>query len=142
MSLPSELDRKFLEVTAGDRLAEILESRLGGLDAGARRVVELVALGEPIGATNCLNFGNPEKPDIMWQFGRAVEGISAACRALDLPITGGNVMIERVVKATVSGWRPWAAGCWGWTRCLRSMPPFRKRSSSSPTWRSLLTARG
>jgi phosphoribosylformylglycinamidine synthase len=47
----------------------------------------------PIGATNCLNFGNPEKPDIMWQFARAVEGIGAACRALDIPITGGNVSL-------------------------------------------------
>ena len=47
----------------------------------------------PIGATNCLNFGNPEKPEIMWQFGRAVEGMGAACRALDIPITGGNVSL-------------------------------------------------
>ena len=49
--------------------------------------------GEPIGATNCLNFGNPERPDIMWQFGRAVEGITAACKALEIPITGGNVSL-------------------------------------------------
>jgi phosphoribosylformylglycinamidine synthase II len=48
---------------------------------------------EPIGATNCLNFGNPERPEIMWQFGRAVEGITAACTALDIPITGGNVSL-------------------------------------------------
>ena len=48
---------------------------------------------EPIGATNCLNFGNPERPEIMWQFGRAVEGITAACKALDIPITGGNVSL-------------------------------------------------
>jgi phosphoribosylformylglycinamidine synthase len=49
--------------------------------------------GQPIGATNCLNFGNPERPDIMWQFARAVEGIGAACRALGVPITGGNVSL-------------------------------------------------
>src|SRR5688572_1515926 len=49
--------------------------------------------GLPIGATNCLNFGNPEKPEIMWQFARAVEGIAEACRALDIPITGGNVSL-------------------------------------------------
>ena len=47
----------------------------------------------PIGATNCLNFGNPEKPEIMWQFVEAVEGIADACRALDIPITGGNVSL-------------------------------------------------
>jgi phosphoribosylformylglycinamidine synthase len=49
--------------------------------------------GTPIGATNCLNFGNPEKPEIMWQFARAVEGMGAACRALGIPITGGNVSL-------------------------------------------------
>ena len=49
--------------------------------------------GLPIGATNCLNFGNPEKPEIMWQFAKAIEGMGAACRALDIPITGGNVSL-------------------------------------------------
>jgi phosphoribosylformylglycinamidine synthase subunit PurL len=48
---------------------------------------------KPLGATNCLNFGNPERPAIMWQFAKAVEGIGAACRALDVPITGGNVSL-------------------------------------------------
>ncbi len=48
---------------------------------------------QPIGATNNLNFGNPEKPEIMWQFARAVEGMGAACRALEIPITGGNVSL-------------------------------------------------
>jgi phosphoribosylformylglycinamidine synthase len=47
----------------------------------------------PLAATNCLNFGNPERPAIMWQFAQAVEGIGAACRALDVPITGGNVSL-------------------------------------------------
>ncbi|MEO6223377.1 MAG: AIR synthase related protein [Vicinamibacterales bacterium] len=49
--------------------------------------------GEPIGATNCLNFGNPERPEIMWQFAEAVAGIGEACRALGTPITGGNVSL-------------------------------------------------
>ena len=47
----------------------------------------------PLGATNCLNFGNPERPAIMWQLARAVAGIGAACRALGVPITGGNVSL-------------------------------------------------
>ena len=47
----------------------------------------------PLGATNCLNFGNPERPAIMWQFAQAVEGIGDACRALGVPITGGNVSL-------------------------------------------------
>lgn len=48
---------------------------------------------EPVGATNNLNFGNPERPEIMWQFAEAVRGIGDACRALDIPITGGNVSL-------------------------------------------------
>ncbi len=47
----------------------------------------------PLGATNCLNFGNPERPSIMWQFAKAVAGIGAACRGLRVPITGGNVSL-------------------------------------------------
>jgi len=47
----------------------------------------------PIGATNCLNFGNPERPEIMWQFAKAVEGMAHACRVLGIPITGGNVSL-------------------------------------------------
>jgi phosphoribosylformylglycinamidine synthase len=47
----------------------------------------------PIGATDCLNFGNPERPEIMWQFARAVAGLGDACRVLDIPITGGNVSL-------------------------------------------------
>jgi phosphoribosylformylglycinamidine synthase len=47
----------------------------------------------PLAATNCLNFGNPERPAIMWQFANAVAGIGAACRALNVPITGGNVSL-------------------------------------------------
>jgi phosphoribosylformylglycinamidine synthase len=46
---------------------------------------------KPWAATNCLNFGNPEKPEVMWQFSQAIDGIAAACTALDIPITGGNV---------------------------------------------------
>jgi phosphoribosylformylglycinamidine (FGAM) synthase-like enzyme len=45
----------------------------------------------PIGGTNCLNFGNPEKPHIMWQFSQVIDGITKACEELEIPITGGNV---------------------------------------------------
>jgi phosphoribosylformylglycinamidine synthase len=46
---------------------------------------------EPIGGTNCLNFGNPEKPSILWQFSEVVDGMAEACTTLGIPITGGNV---------------------------------------------------
>jgi phosphoribosylformylglycinamidine synthase len=45
----------------------------------------------PVAATNCLNFGNPEKPEIMWQFAQAIDGMTKACEELEIPITGGNV---------------------------------------------------
>jgi phosphoribosylformylglycinamidine synthase len=48
---------------------------------------------EPIGATNNLNFGNPERPEIMWQLAEAIRGIGDACRFLDVPVTGGNVSL-------------------------------------------------
>ena len=63
----------------------------------------------PIGATNNLNFGNPERPEIMWQFAEAVAGIGEACRALDIPITGGNVSLynetdgKAILPTTVIG---------------------------------------
>jgi len=47
--------------------------------------------GEPLGLTDCLNFGNPERPEIMWQFAEATRGLSAACRELEVPIVSGNV---------------------------------------------------
>ncbi len=54
----------------------------------------------PLAATNCLNFGNPERPSIMWQIARAVEGMGAACRALGVPITGGNVSLYNETDGT------------------------------------------
>ncbi len=49
--------------------------------------------GEPIGLTNCLNFGNPENPEIMWQFEQAVSGMGEACRFFDIPVVSGNVSL-------------------------------------------------
>jgi phosphoribosylformylglycinamidine synthase len=71
-----------------------LDPRRGAMLAVAEAARNVAcAGGQPIGATNCLNFGNPERPEIMWQFGEAVQGIGEACRALDVPITGGNVSL-------------------------------------------------
>jgi len=47
--------------------------------------------GEPLGLTDCLNFGNPERPEIMWQFAEATRGLAAACRELEVPVVSGNV---------------------------------------------------
>ena len=71
-----------------------LDPRRGAMLALAEAARNVAcAGGVPLGGTNCLNFGNPERPEIMWQFVEAVEGLADACRALDIPITGGNVSL-------------------------------------------------
>ncbi|MBO0910274.1 MAG: phosphoribosylformylglycinamidine synthase subunit PurL [Acidobacteria bacterium] len=69
-----------------------LDPKLGAMHAVAEAARNVACSGAvPAGATNCLNFGNPEKPEIMWQFSQAIDGITRACEELEIPITGGNV---------------------------------------------------
>src|SRR5256712_153574 len=69
-----------------------LDPRLGAMHAVAEAARNVACTGAtPVGATNCLNFGNPEKPHIMWQFSQVIDGITKACEELEVPITGGNV---------------------------------------------------
>jgi len=69
-----------------------LDPQLGAMHAVAEAARNVSCSGAtPVGATNCLNFGNPEKPHIMWQFSKVIDGITKACEELDVPITGGNV---------------------------------------------------
>src|SRR5437763_913853 len=69
-----------------------LNPRVGAMHAVAEAARNVAASGaRPIAATNCLNFGSPEKPEVMWQFSEAIDGIADACTALGTPITGGNV---------------------------------------------------
>jgi phosphoribosylformylglycinamidine synthase len=71
-----------------------LDPYLGGALAvlEAARNVACVG-GEPLGFTDCLNFGNPEKPEIGWELAEAIDGIAAACGALGLPVVSGNVSL-------------------------------------------------
>jgi phosphoribosylformylglycinamidine synthase subunit PurL len=69
-----------------------LDPQLGAMHAVAEAARKVACSGAtPVGATNCLNFGNPEKPHIMWQFSQTIDGITKACEELEIPITGGNV---------------------------------------------------
>jgi phosphoribosylformylglycinamidine synthase len=66
----------------------------GAIEAVLECAANLACVGaEPLGLTNCLNFGNPEKPHIAWQLTEAVRGLGDACRALDVPVVGGNVSL-------------------------------------------------
>ncbi|GAG13846.1 unnamed protein product, partial [marine sediment metagenome] len=69
-----------------------LDPYLGAQLVVAEAARNLVCVGaEPAGVTDCLNFGNPEKPDRFWQFKRCVEGLADACREFGLPVVSGNV---------------------------------------------------
>jgi phosphoribosylformylglycinamidine synthase subunit PurL len=66
----------------------------GAAEAVYECAANLAAAGaEPLGLTNCLNFGNPEKPQVAWQLEQAVAGLAEACEALDVPVVGGNVSL-------------------------------------------------
>src|SRR6202041_1678769 len=69
-----------------------LNPRVGAMHAVAEAARNVASSGaRPIAATNCLNFGSPEKPDVMWQFSEAIDGLRVACNELGTPITGGKV---------------------------------------------------
>jgi phosphoribosylformylglycinamidine synthase subunit PurL len=69
-----------------------LDPQVGGAIAVAEAARNVVCSGaEPLAITDCLNFGNPEKPEVFWQFEKAVDGMSEACLALNTPVIGGNV---------------------------------------------------
>jgi phosphoribosylformylglycinamidine synthase len=71
-----------------------LDPCLGAMQAVAEAVRNLACVGaEPVGLTDCLNFGNPENPEVSWQFREAVRGIAKACRGLEVPVVSGNVSL-------------------------------------------------
>ena len=71
-----------------------LDPETGGKIAVAEAARNIVASGaEPLAITDCLNFGNPEKPEIFWQIEKATDGMSEACKVLKTPVIGGNVSL-------------------------------------------------
>jgi phosphoribosylformylglycinamidine synthase len=82
-----------LSVAANGRWC-FLDPHLGAMHAVAECARNIACVGgEPLAITDCLNFGNPEKPEIMWQFAECVRGIGDACRALGTPVVSGNVSL-------------------------------------------------
>ena len=71
-----------------------LDPRQGTALVVAEAVANLACVGaRPLGLVNCLNFGNPEHPEVMWQLSEAIDGMAEACRVLDVPVVGGNVSL-------------------------------------------------
>ena len=69
-----------------------LDPYLGAAHAVAEAARNVAVMGAiPLGTTNCMNFGNPERPEVMWEFAESIRGMADACRRLGTPVTGGNV---------------------------------------------------
>ena len=100
---PDEADAAVLALPTGEAIAVAIDGngrrvacdpRRGAAEAVYECAANLACVGAaPLGLTNCLNFGNPEKPHVAWQLVEAVEGIAGACRELDVPVVGGNVSL-------------------------------------------------
>jgi phosphoribosylformylglycinamidine synthase len=103
--------------------------RLGSLDpfaGGALAVFEAArnvacAGGEPFGFTDCLNFGNPEKPEVGWELHQSIEGMAQACEALGLPIVSGNVSLYNDTEGRSIHPTP-SVGCVGLVPDVRRIP--------------------
>jgi phosphoribosylformylglycinamidine synthase subunit PurL len=100
---PEDADAAVLTLPDGSAIAVSIDGngrrvacdpRLGAAEAVYECAANLACVGaEPLGLTNCLNFGNPEKPHVAWQLTEAVAGLVDACEALSVPVVGGNVSL-------------------------------------------------
>ena len=71
-----------------------VDPRAGTALIVAESVLNLACVGaRPLAVVNCLNFGNPEHPEVMWQLSEAIDGMAEACRAFGMPVIGGNVSL-------------------------------------------------
>ncbi len=100
---PGDGDAAVLALPGGGAIAVSIDGngrrvaadpRVGAIEAVCECAANLACAGaQPLGLTNCLNFGNPEKPHVAWQLVEAVKGIAQACEALGVPVVGGNVSL-------------------------------------------------
>jgi phosphoribosylformylglycinamidine synthase II len=89
-----ESDRAIAVAIDGNGRRVACDPYAGAIEAVLECAQNLACVGaEPLGLTNCLNFGNPEKPNVAWQLDRAVLGLADACLALRVPVVGGNVSL-------------------------------------------------
>jgi phosphoribosylformylglycinamidine synthase len=106
---PEQADAAVLALPDGSAIAVSIDGngrrvagdpRRGAAEAVYECAANLACVGaEPLGLTNCLNFGNPEKPHVAWQLTEAVEGLAEACEALGIPVVGGNVSLYNEAPA-------------------------------------------
>ncbi len=100
---PEQADAAVLALPTGEAIAVAIDGngrrvacdpRAGAIEVVFESAANLACVGaQPLGLTNCLNFGNPEKPHVAWQLTEAVEGLAHACDSLGIPVIGGNVSL-------------------------------------------------
>jgi phosphoribosylformylglycinamidine synthase subunit PurL len=106
---PESADAAVLKLERGGAIAVAIDGNgrrvacdpyAGTVEAVLECAQNLACVGaEPLGVTNCLNFGNPEKPGVAWQLERSTQGLADACRALEVPVVGGNVSLYNETEA-------------------------------------------
>ncbi len=106
---PQEADAAVLSLPDGSAIGVCIDGngrrvasdpRAGAVEAVYECAANLACVGaDPLGLTNCLNFGNPEKPHVAWQLSEVVEGIAHACEELRIPVVGGNVSLYNEAPA-------------------------------------------
>ena len=100
-----------------------LDPRLGTALVVAESSLNVACVGAtPVALVNCLNFGNPEHPEVMWQLSEAIDGMSEACRALDIPVIGGNVSLYNESRGRDIDPTP-VVGTLGLVERLERVPP-------------------
>jgi phosphoribosylformylglycinamidine synthase len=119
----ADTGRALALTTDGNHRWCAVDPRRGTALTVAEAVLNLACVGaEAIAVVNCLNFGNPEHPEVMWQFSEAVDGLSEACRALGLPVVGGNVSFYNESRGRDIDPTP-VVGVLGLVERLTSRPP-------------------
>src|SRR5438132_4794186 len=115
--------RKALALTTDcNSLYCVLNPYTGAASAVAEAARNVACVGaRPLALTDCLNFGNPEKPEIAWELAEAIEGMAEACEALGVPVVSGNVSLYNETDGRAIHPTP-VVGCVGLVDDVRTLP--------------------
>ena len=111
-----------------------IDPRLGSALTVAEATLNVACAGaQPVALVNCLNFGNPEHPEVMWQLSEAIDGLAGACLALDLPVVGGNVSLYNESRGRDIDPTP-VVGVLGLIDLLERRPPGLHLEAGGSLW--------
>ncbi|HET7523468.1 MAG TPA: phosphoribosylformylglycinamidine synthase subunit PurL [Acidimicrobiales bacterium] len=120
---PADGQRGIALSTDGNARWCAIDPRLGTALVVAESALNVACVGAtPVALVNCLNFGNPEHPEVMWQLSESIDGMSEACRALDIPVIGGNVSLYNESRGRDIDPTP-VVGTLGLVERLERIPP-------------------